>query len=103
MARRCEITGKGVLTGNNVSHANNKTRRRFLPNLQETSVLSDILNQMVRLRVTVQGLKTIEHNGGLDGFLLSTNNSKLTDEARRIKRRIQKAAAAKEAKVQAAA
>ena len=98
MARRCEITGKGVLTGNNVSHANNKTRRRFLPNLQETSVLSDILNQMVRLRVTVQGLKTIEHNGGLDSFLLTTNDSKLTDVARRLKRRIQKAAAAKDAK-----
>lgn len=103
MARRCEITGKGVLTGNNVSHANNKTRRRFLPNLQETSVLSDVLNQMVRLRVSVQGLKTIEHNGGLDGFLLTTKDAQLTDEARRLKRRVKKAAAAKEAKAQAAA
>ncbi|HSV29218.1 MAG TPA: 50S ribosomal protein L28 [Candidatus Omnitrophota bacterium] len=95
MARRCAITGKGVLTGNNVSHANNKTRRRFLPNLQETSVLSDALGQMVRLKVSTRGLKTIEHNGGLDAFLLGTSDAKLTDEARRIKRRVAKAAASK--------
>lgn len=92
MARRCAITGKGVLTGNNVSHANNKSRRRFLPNLQETSVLSDVLSEMVRLKVSTRGLKTIEHNGGLDAFLLGTNDSKLPLEARRIKRRIEKAA-----------
>jgi len=97
MARRCAITGKGVLTGNNVSHANNKNRRRFLPNLQETSVLSDALGQMVRLRVSMQGLKTIEHNGGLDAFLLGTSDSKLSVEARRIKRRVAKAAASKAA------
>ena len=97
MARRCSITGKGVLTGNNVSHANNKTRRRFLPNLQETSVLSDALGQMVRLKVSTQGLKTIEHNGGLDAYLLSVTDSKLTEEARRIKRRIQKARDSKQA------
>ena len=97
MSRRCDITGKGVLTGNNVSHANNKTRRRFLPNLQETSVLSDTLGQMVRLRVSTQGLKTIEHNGGLDAFLLTTSDTKLTDEARKLKRRVKKAAAAKQA------
>lgn len=97
MARRCSITGKGVQTGNNVSHANNKSRRRFLPNLQETSVLSDALGQMVRLKVSTRGLKTIEHNGGLDAFLLGTADSKLTDEARRIKRRVAKAAASKQA------
>lgn len=91
MARRCAITGKGVLTGNNVSHANNKTRRRFLPNLQETSVLSDALGHMVRLRVSANGLKTIEHNGGIDSFLLSTSDTKLSREALRLKRRIQKA------------
>jgi large subunit ribosomal protein L28 len=91
MARRCAITGKGVLTGNNVSHANNKTRRRFLPNLQETSVLSDALGQMVRLRVSTNGLKTIEHNGGIDAFLLSTSDVKLSREALRLKRRIQRA------------
>ncbi len=91
MARRCTITGKGVLTGNNVSHANNKSRRRFLPNLQETSVLSDALGQMVRIKVSTRGLKTIEHNGGLDAYLLSVTDRKLTDDARRIKRRVQKA------------
>ncbi|MEW5727446.1 MAG: 50S ribosomal protein L28 [Pseudomonadota bacterium] len=97
MARRCAITGKGVLTGNNVSHANNKTRRRFLPNLQETGVLSDALNQMVRLKVSTRGLKTIEHNGGLDAYLLGTSDSKLSVEARRIKRRVEKAVASKQA------
>jgi len=97
MARRCSITGKGVLTGNNVSHANNKSRRRFLPNLQETSVLSDALGQMVRLKVTTRGLKTIEHNGGLDSFLLTTNDSRLPLEARRLKKRVAKAMATKQA------
>src|SRR3546814_70674 len=92
MARRCAVTGKGVQTGNNVSHANNKSRRRFLPNLQETSLLSDALGQMVRLRLTTHAIRTIEHNGGLDAYLLGTNNSKLTDEARRLKRRVVKAA-----------
>lgn len=97
MSRRCAVTGKGVLTGNNVSHANNKTRRRFLPNLQETSVLSDTLGQMVRLRVSANGLKTIEHNGGIDAFLLGTSDTKLSGEAVRLKRRIKKAAEAKSA------
>ncbi|MTJ83581.1 MAG: 50S ribosomal protein L28 [Telmatospirillum sp.] len=91
MSRRCVISGKGVLTGNNVSHANNKTRRRFLPNIQETAVLSDALNQTVRLRVSTRGLKTIEHNGGIDAFLLSVTDSKLSAEALRLKRRIQRA------------
>ena len=91
MSRRCQITGKGVLTGNNVSHANNKTRRRYLPNLQETSVLSDILGGSIRMRVTTNGLRTIEHNGGLDAFLLSTPNRRLPVEAQVIKRRIKRA------------
>jgi len=93
MARRCAITGKGVQTGNNVSHANNKSRRRFLPNLQETSLLSDALGQMVRLRLTVHAIRTIEHNGGLDAFLLNTPNTKLPEEALKVKRRIARAAA----------
>lgn len=88
MSRRCQITGKGVLTGNNVSHANNKNRRRFLPNLQDYSLRSDVLGQQIRLRVTTHGLRTIEHNGGLDNFLLNTPNRKLTEEALVIKRRI---------------
>lgn len=93
MARRCSVTGKGVLTGNNVSHANNKTRRRFLPNLQETSLVSDILGTTVRLRLSTRGIKTVEHNGGLDAWLLSTPDRKLTAEALELKRRIQRAKA----------
>mgnify|MGYP002780943235 FL=1 len=91
MARRCGITGKTVLSGNNVSHANNKTRRRFLPNLQETSFFSDVLASSVRLRLTVNGIRTIEHNGGLDAFLLGTPDRKLPVEAKALKRRIAKA------------
>lgn len=97
MARRCAITGKGVLTGNNVSHANNKTRRRFLPNLQEASLLSDALGHAVRLRISTNGLKTIEHNGGIDAYLLSIASTKLSAEARRLKKRIERALASKQA------
>ncbi|HEY1720461.1 MAG TPA: 50S ribosomal protein L28 [Magnetospirillaceae bacterium] len=97
MSRRCSITGKGVQTGNNVSHANNKTRRRYLPNLQETSVLSDALGQSVRLRVASRTIKTIEKNGGIDAYLLSVSNTKLPEEALRLKRRIEKALARKAA------
>ena len=92
MARRCGITGKGVQVGNNVSHANNKTKRRFMPNLQVTRLLSDALGQQVRLRLTVNAIRTIEHNGGLDAYLLSTPDAKLPVDARRLKRRIEKAA-----------
>ena len=91
MSRRCEITGKGVLSGNNVSHANNKTRRRFLPNLQVTSLLSDILGHDVRLRMSTRAIRTVEHNGGIDAFLLGTPNTKLTIEGKTLKRRIEKA------------
>lgn len=88
MSRRCQFTGKGVLTGNNVSHANNKTRRRFLPNMQETSLMSDILGSPVRVRLTTHAIRTIEHNGGLDAFLLNTPNRRLPEEAQSLKRRI---------------
>ena len=97
MSRRCQITGKGVLTGNNVSHANNKTRRRYLPNLQETSLLSDVLGTPVRMRVTSNGIRTVEHNGGLDAFLLSTPNRRLPPEAQVLKRRILRAQLKKQA------
>ena len=97
MSRRCEITGKGVLSGNNVSHANNKTRRRFLPNLQETSLLSDVLGTDVRLRMSTRGIRTVEKNGGIDAFLLGTRNSRLPEEALVVKRQILKAAAKKTA------
>ena len=91
MARRCIITGKGVQTGNNVSHANNKTKRRFLPNLQVTSVLSDALGMGVRLRLSARAIRTIEHNGGLDAFLMSQTPSRLSPEARQLQRRIARA------------
>ena len=94
MARRCIITGKGVQAGNNVSHANNRTRRRFLPNLQRASLLSDALGEAVRMRVTASAIRTIEKKGGLDAFLLGTLNRKLMPEAQRIKRRVQRAVAA---------
>ena len=97
MARRCGITGKGVLTGNNVSHANNKTRRRFLPNLQETSFWSDTLNSAIKLRVSTNGIRTVEHNGGLDAFLLGTPDRNLTADALVLKRRIERAQARKAA------
>jgi len=97
MARRCGITGKGVMAGNNVSHANNRTRRRFLPNLQETSFYSDVLGTAVQLRLTTAGIRTIEHNGGIDAFLLGTPDRKLPAEARELKRRIARVAARKSA------
>ena len=94
MSRRCEMTGKGVLAGNNVSHAHNKTRRRFLPNLQVTSLLSDALGTTVRLRLSARAIRTIEHKGGLDAYLLGTADSKLPAEARTLKRKVKKALAA---------
>jgi large subunit ribosomal protein L28 len=94
MSRRCGITGKGALVGNNVSHANNKTKRRFLPNLQVTSMLSDALGQSVRLRLSTRAIRTIEKNGGLDAYLLGTPDAKLPVDAVRLKRRIARKAAA---------
>ncbi|MBP5534758.1 MAG: 50S ribosomal protein L28 [Alphaproteobacteria bacterium] len=91
MAKRCPITGKGVQAGNTVSHAKNATRRRFMPNLQNVSLMSEILGNLVHFRISANGLRTIEHNGGLDNYLLSTPNSRLTEEAREIKDRILKA------------
>lgn len=97
MSRRCAITGKGVQSGNNVSHSNIKSRRRFLPNLQVNSLMSDLLQEPVRLRLSTHGLRSIEHKGGLDAFLLSTPSAKLTTELRQIKRRVVKAQAARAA------
>jgi large subunit ribosomal protein L28 len=94
MSRRCSMTGKGVQTGNNVSHANNKTRRRFLPNLQETSLLSDALGRLVRVRLSARAIRTVEHKGGLDAFLLGTSDTKLPEEAKALKRKVKKALAA---------
>ncbi len=88
MARRCDVTGKGVQTGNNVSHAQNRTRRRFLPNLQVASLYSNALDRTVRLRVAASSIRTIEHKGGLDAFLLDTPAKALTTELRRLKKQI---------------
>ncbi|MDP3935891.1 MAG: 50S ribosomal protein L28 [Alphaproteobacteria bacterium] len=88
MARRCSVTGKGVLVGNNVSHANNKTKRRFLPNLQKATLLSDALGESISLRLTTKGLRTIEHKGGLDAFLMGASNADLDKKTLRFKKRV---------------
>ena len=91
MSRRCQLTGRGVQTGNNVSHAHNKTRRRFLPNLQMMSLFSEALGKSVRLKVSAYAIRTVERKGGLDAFLLDARDSDLTLDIRRLKRRIKKA------------
>ena len=88
MSKRCQITGKGVMSGKNVSHANTRPRRKFLPNLQRTSMSSEILGRDVTLRVSVNAIRTIEKHGGLDAFLLQARNAELADEARSLKREI---------------
>ena len=93
MAKRCQITGKGVMSGNNVSHAKNRTRRRFLPNLQQTSMESEILGRTVSLRVTTSAIRTVEKHGGLDSFLMQARNAELADEARALKREMMAASA----------
>lgn len=90
MARRCSITGTGSQYGNLVSHSNHKTRTRFLPNLQHVSLVSEILGTTVPLRVTAATLRSIEHNGGLDGYLLSHSATKMTPEAAKLKRQIKR-------------
>lgn len=94
MARRCTLTGKDVQSGNKVSHSNRKTRRRFLPNVQNVTLRSDVLKQNVTLKLTVSTLRSVEHNGGLDSYLIKTSARKLTADAVKLKRKIQKAAAA---------
>jgi len=94
MARRCELTGKGVQAGNNVSHAKNRSRRRFLPNVQEVRLMSDSLDRSFSLKVSAAALRSVEHNGGLDNFLLKARDEKLSLQARRVKREVKKAAAA---------
>ncbi len=91
MARRCDFTGKGVQTGNNVSHAHNKSRRRYLPNMQKVSFHSEVLGGMLQVRASVAAVRTIEKRGGIDAFLLSTAADKLGQKARVLKRRIRKA------------
>jgi large subunit ribosomal protein L28 len=93
MARRCELTGKGVMTGNNVSHALNRTRRRFLPNLCDVTLISEALDRQVKLRVSAAALRTVEHRGGLDAFLLKAKDEELSDRARGIKKEIRQSLA----------
>jgi len=90
MSRICELTGKGRQVGHNVSHANNKTKRTFLPNLQNVTLLSDALGTSVRLRVSTHGLRSVEHVGGLDNWLMKTGDEDLSLRARRVKRDIRK-------------
>ena len=94
MSRICELTGKGRQVGHNVSHANNKTKRTFLPNLQNVTLLSDSLEKGVKLRVSTHGLRTVEHNGGLDNWLVKVSDDKLSLRVRRLKREVVKKIAA---------
>lgn len=93
MSRRCELTGKGPMSGNNVSHANNKTRRRFLPNLNDVSLQSETLNRVVKLRISAAALRSVDHRGGLDAFLAKAKDDTLSDTALKIKKEIAKAQA----------
>ena len=88
MARRCELTGKAVITGNNVSHANNKSRRRFLPNLKSVSLLSEALERTVRLRISMAALRTVEHRGGIDAFMAKAKDDELSPRARLLRKEI---------------
>lgn len=97
MARTCMVTGKQGLSGNNRSHAENKTRRRFEPNLQETSIYSEVLKRSFRLRLTASGLRTLDHNGGLDAFVMSRAPSKLSDELRAVRTQVAAALSAQKA------
>lgn len=94
MSRRCELTGKGVLTGNRVSHSNIKTRRRYLPNLQRVSLLSETLGQTFKFRIAASTLRTVDHRGGLDAFLMKARDTELSDHALKVKKDIMAAASA---------
>ena len=94
MSRRCELTGKGVLTGNRVSHSNIKTRRRYLPNLQRVTLLSETLGRSFKFRIAASTLRTVDHRGGLDAYLLKARDSQLSENALKVKKDIQAAATA---------
>ena len=94
MSRVCELSGKGPMVGNNISHANNKTKRRFLPNLNDVTLMSDVLGQSFKLRVSAAALRTVDHRGGLDAFLAKAKDDELSDKALKVKKEIAKAQAA---------
>ncbi len=90
MARRCELTGKAVLSGHKVSHSNHKTKRKFLPNLGNVTLVSDVLQKSIRLRISANALRTVEHRGGLDAFLVKQDDADLSRDALNFKREIAK-------------
>ena len=94
MTRRCELTGKGPMSGNTVSHANNKSRRRFLPNLNEVTMISDVLGRSFSLRVSAAGIRSVDHRGGLDAYLAKAKDDELSINAQKIKKEIAKVQAA---------
>ena len=93
MSRRCELTGKGPMTGNNVSHAHNKTRRRFLPNLNDVTLMSDVLGRSFKFRISAHALRSVDHRGGLDAFLAKAKDEDLSSNALKVKKEIAKASA----------
>ena len=90
MSRVCELSGKAPMSGHKVSHANNKTKRRFLPNLNDVTLISDILGQSFKLRISAHALRTVDHRGGLDAFLAKAKDDELSDRALKIKRELAK-------------
>jgi large subunit ribosomal protein L28 len=94
MSRVCELTGKGPMSGNKVSHANNKTRRRFLPNLNDVTLMSDALGQSFKLRISAAGLRSVDHRGGLDAYLAKAKDDELSAKALKIKKDVAKASSA---------
>ncbi|MCD9149486.1 MULTISPECIES: 50S ribosomal protein L28 [Pseudophaeobacter] len=91
MSRRCELTGKGPMTGNNVSHAKNRTRRRFLPNLNDVTLQSETLGRGIKLKISAAALRTVDHRGGLDAFLAKAKDEELSNSALKVKKEIAKA------------
>lgn len=102
MSRRCELTGKTAQTGHNVSHANNKTRRRFLPNLCDVTLTSDALQRSVQMRISAHALRSVDHRGGLDAFLLKAADAELSPKALKLKRDVRKVLAERQAAGEAA-
>ncbi|WP_412555658.1 50S ribosomal protein L28 [Shimia sp. MIT1388] len=94
MSRRCELTGKGPMTGNNVSHAKNRTRRRFLPNLNDVTLQSETLGRGFKFRISAAALRTVDHRGGLDAFMAKAKDTELSENALKVKKEIAKAQAA---------
>ncbi len=94
MSRVCELTGKGPMVGNNVSHAKNRTRRRFLPNLNDVTLQSETLGRGIKLRISASALRSVDHRGGLDAYLAKAKDTELSDNAQKVKKEIAKAQAA---------